>query len=70
VKATRAFGVPLNLSTGDSTTALIELESGAAGTLDTTIRATGSSRSTARIATPKAQAKHARSRAAPGEIRR
>jgi len=37
VKATRAFGVPLNLSTGDSTTALIELESGAAGTLDTTI---------------------------------
>jgi len=31
VKATRAFGVPLNLSTGDSTTALIELESGAAG---------------------------------------
>jgi len=37
VKATRAFGVPLNLSTGDSTTALIELESGAAGTLDPTI---------------------------------
>ena len=37
VKATRAFGVPLNLSTGDSTTALIELESGAAATLDTTI---------------------------------
>ena len=37
VKATRAFGVPLNLSTGDPTTALIELESGAAGTLDTTI---------------------------------
>jgi len=37
VKATRAFGVLLNLSTGDSTTALIELESGAAGTLDPTI---------------------------------
>ena len=31
MKATRAFGVLLNLSTGDSTTALIELESGAAG---------------------------------------
>jgi len=37
VKATRAFDLPLNLSTGDSTTALIELESGAAGTLDPTI---------------------------------
>jgi hypothetical protein len=37
VKATRAFGVPLNLSTGDSTTALIELENDAAGTPDTTI---------------------------------
>jgi len=37
VKATRAFGVPLNLSTGDPTTALIELESGATGTLETTI---------------------------------
>ena len=37
VKATRAFGLPLSLSTGDPTTALIELESGAAGTLDPTI---------------------------------
>ena len=37
MKATRAFDVPLNLLTGDSTTALIELESGADGTLDTTI---------------------------------
>ena len=36
VKATRAFGVPLNLSTGDSPTALIELQS-AAATLGTTI---------------------------------